>query len=144
MKNVNEICLWLVIGEIISFIAWAMEVPMSYSNMKFLLPICVTLFSFNFTACSSCSTALLKFKESHHETDISPIVQEMKESIIAMVVGIVIVLFSLFVLNCLDGKECCFYKSVKTVINGLIFGVFAMYIHLIYDIAMTFFDLIKN
>lgn len=144
MDTVKEICFWVVIGEIISFIAWLMDVPMTYNDMKFLLPICATLFSFNFAACSSCSNALLKFKESHQDADISLVVQEMKESIIAMIVGIVIVLFSLFALNILEKPTNCYLIALKVGINGLIFSVFVMYIHLIYDIAVTFFDLIKN
>ena len=144
MDTVKEICFWVVIGEIISFIAWLMDVPMTYNDMKFLLPICATLFSFNFAACSSCSNALLKFKENHQNVDISPVVQEMKESIIAMIVGIVIVLFSLFALNILEKPTNCYLIALKVGINGLIFSVFVMYIHLIYDIAVTFFDLIKN
>lgn len=144
METVKDICFWLVVGEIISIFARLMDVPMTYNDMKFLLPICATLLSFNFAACSSCSNALLKYKESHHNVDISPVVQEMKESIIAMIVGIVIVLFSLFALNTLDELTNCYLKVLEVGINGLIFSVFVMYIHLIYDIAVTFFDLIKN
>lgn len=144
MEYVKEICFWLVIGEAISLISWVMGVPSSYSDMKFLLPICTTLLSFNFTACSACSNALLKFKESHQDVDISPIVQEMKESIIAMIIGIVLVLLSLFTLNFFDRQDTCISMVVKTSINGLIYGVFVMYISLIYDIAVTFLDLIKN
>lgn len=144
MDTVKEICFWLVIGETISFIARLMDVPMTYNDMKFLLPICATLFSFNFAACSSCSNALLKFKESHQDADISLVVQEMKESIIAMIAGIVVVLLSLFALNVLDNPVDCCLKVLQVVVNGLIFSVFVMYIHLIYDIAVTFFDLIKS
>ena len=61
-----------------------------------------------------------------------------------MIVGIVIVLFSLFALNILDEMNNCYLKVLGVGINGLIFSVFVMYVHLIYDIALTFFDLIKN
>lgn len=144
MDTFGRICLWFLIGIAISVVSWLLNVPMTFNDMKFLLPICATLFSFNFAACSSCGNTLLKYKESHPNIDISPIVQEMKESIIAMAYGILIVLLSLFALSYLGVDTNCKYHYIRIGVNGLIYGVFVMYVWLIYDIAVTFFDLIKS
>ena len=144
MAIFGQICLWLICGMVMSIIAWILKAPMSFDSMKFLLPICITLLSFNFAACSACSNALLKFKELHPDKDITSIIQEMKESIIAMVIGVFVILFSLFTLNYLMGIESSVKTGLIIGVNGFIFSVFIMYVWLIYDIAMAFFELIGN
>lgn len=142
MDTFGRICLWLLLGIAISGIAYALGVPMSFNDMKFLLPICVTLLSFNFAACSACCNALLKYKEMNPNKDISSIVKEMKTSILAMAIGLPVELISLFCLNFLDKDQGCSY--LKIACNGLTFAVLIMYIFLIYDIASSFFDLVGN
>ena len=142
MDTFGRICLWIIVGVALSGFAWLMKVPMSFDDMKFLFPVCATLFSFNFAACSACSNALLKFRELHADKDISSVVKEMKESMIAMAIGLIVSLLSLFSLNYLDETKTSVLPKIFA--NGLIFAVFVMYVHLIYDIASAFFDLIKN
>jgi len=142
MDTFRRICLWIIVGVFLSRFAWLLKVPMSFDDMKFLFPIYATLFSFNFAACSACSNALLKFRELHPDKDISSVVKEMKESMIAMVIGLIVSLLSLFFLNYLDETQTSVWP--KIIVNGLIFAVLVMYVYLIYDIASAFFDLIKN
>lgn len=144
MATFGIIVLFLLCGVILSLLAYFMDMPMKYEDMKFLFPICATLFSFNFAACSACCTALLKYREKHEECDVSPIVKEMKDSIIAMAIGIFVVLLSLFGLNFCSKLHGCNFFIIIIGLNGIIYGVFVMYIFLVSDIAISFLELIRN
>lgn len=96
------------------------------------------MFSLNFSAISACSNALLKYKESHADKKIEYVISEMKENMIAMLIGIVIVFFASIAKN----VDSNLYLQIAC--NTLIFAVLIMFLHLIIDIAQAFFNIVKN
>ena len=106
--------------------------------LKYSFPFIFAMFSLNFSVISACSNALLKYKELHQNKNVEIVVQEMKENMMAMLLGIICVFIASILKSTVDNQ----YFVIAC--NAVIFAVLIMYLHLIVDIAMAFFRIIEN
>lgn len=138
MSRVYIISFWILLGTFIAFLVnWLAPKDLD-SLLKYSFPFTFAMFSLNFSAISACSNALLKYKELHSDKRIDIVVLEMKENMIAMLVGIVMV----FLASLLKSASDC--DILVIICNSAIFTVLVMYLHLILDIAIAFFNIVKS
>lgn len=72
----------------------------------------------------------------YKQCDIKIVVSEMKENMIAMLIGIVCVFIASFI------RSSTQMEILIVACNVIVFSVLVMFIHLIMDVAMAFFDII--
>lgn len=72
----------------------------------------------------------------YKQCDIKIVVSEMKENMIAMLIGIVCVFIASFI------RSSTQMEILIVACNVIGFSVLIMFIHLIMDVAMAFFDII--
>lgn len=138
MIKLYIISFWVVIGFVIAGVVQSLAPKELDALLRYSFPFTFAMFSLNFSAISACSNALLKYKEMHQDKDIDSVVDEMKENMIAMLVGIIIVFFA-SLLKSMD--ECV---KLTVICNGFIFAVLVMYLHLILNITIGFFNIVKK
>lgn len=138
MNKVYIISFWLVCGLLIACLVKWMNPKDIDALLKYSFPFTFAIFSLNFSAISACSNALLKYKELHQDKNIKIVVQEMKENMMAMLLGIICVFIASVLKSALDNQ------FFVIACNAVIFAVLIMYLHLIVDIAMAFFRIIEN
>lgn len=138
MSRVYIVSFWLLGGLLLALLIMWIEPKDIDSLLKYSFPFTFAMFSLNFSAISACSNALLKYKELHEDKRIEFVVQEMKENMMAMLVGIVCVFWASILKSAIDNQ----YFIVAC--NAIIFAVLIMYLHLIIDIAMAFFRIVEN
>lgn len=138
MSKVYIISFWLVCGLAIAFLVEWMNPKDIDALLKYSFPFTFAMFSLNFSAISACSNALLKYKELHQDKHIEIVVQEMKENMMSMLLGIIFVFLASILKSAVDNQ----YFVIAC--NAVIFAVLIMYLHLIVDIAMAFFRIIEK
>ena len=138
MNKVYIISFWLVCGLLIECLVKWMNPKDIDALLKYSFPFTFAIFSLNFSAISACSNALLKYKELHQSKNVEIVVQEMKENMMAMLLGIISVFIASILKSTVDNQ----YLVIAC--NAVIFAVLIMYLHLIVDIAMAFFRIIEN
>lgn len=72
--------------------------------LKYSFPFTFAMFSLNFSAISACSNALLKYKELHQSKNVEIVVQEMKENMMAMLLGIICVFIVSILKSAIDNQ----------------------------------------
>lgn len=72
----------------------------------------------------------------YKQCDIKIVVSEMKENMIAMLIGIVCVFIASFI------RSSTQMEILIVACNVIVFSVLIMFIHLIMDVAMAFVDII--
>lgn len=72
----------------------------------------------------------------YKQCDIKIVVFEMKENMIAMLIGIVCVFIASFI------RSSTQMEILIVACNVIVFSVLIMFIYLIMDVAMAFFDII--
>lgn len=138
MSRVYIISFWILLGTFIAFLVnWLAPKDLD-SLLKYSFPFTFAMFSLKFSAISACSNALLKYKELHSDKRIDIVVLEMKENMIAMLVGIVMVFLASLLKSASDSA------ILVIICNSAIFTVLVMYLHLILDIAIAFFNIVKS
>lgn len=138
MNKVYIISFWLVCGLLIACLVKWMNPKDIDALLKYSFPFTFAMFSLNFSAISACSNALLKYKELHQDKNIEIVVQEMKENMMSMLLGIICVFIASILKSAIDKQ------FFVIACNAVIFAVLIMYLHLIVDIAMAFFRIIEN
>ena len=138
MNKVYIISFWLVCGLLIECLVKWMNPKDIDALLKYSFPFTFAMFSLNFSAISACSNDLSKYKELHHDKNIKIVVQEMKENMMAMLLGIISVFIASILKSTVDNQ----YLVIAC--NAVIFAVLIMYLHVIVDIAMAFFRIIEN
>lgn len=138
MNKVYIISFWLVCGLLIACLVKWMNPKDIDALLKYSFPFVFAMFSLNFLAISACSNALLKYKELHQNKNVEIVVQEMKENMMAMLLGIICVFIASILKSAIDNQ------FFEIVCNAVIFSVLIMYLHLIVDIAMAFFRIIEK
>ena len=138
MNRVYIASFWLLGGILLALLVMWLEPKDIDSLLKYSFPFTFAMFSLNFSAISACSNALLKYKELHEDKRIVFVVQEMKDNMIAMLVGIIAVFFVSVL------KSSVSNLFIVVACNAIIFAVLIMYLHLIIDIAMAFFRIVEN
>lgn len=138
MNRIYIISFWILGGLVIAVLVNCLASKDIDSILKYSFPFTFAMFSLNFSAISACSNALLKYKECHADMKIEYVISEMKENMIAMLIGIVIVFFASIAKN----VDSNLYLQIAC--NTLIFAVLIMFLHLIIDIAQAFFNIVKN
>lgn len=138
MNKVYIISFWLVCGLLIACLVKWMNPKDIDALLKYSFPFTFAMFSLNFSAISACSNALLKYKELHQNKNVEIVVQEMKENMMAMLLGIISVFIASILKSTVDNQ----YLVIAC--NAVIFAVLIMYLHLIVHIAMAFFRIIEN
>ena len=138
MNRVYIASFWLLGGILLALLVMWLEPKDIDSLLKYSFPFTFAIFSLNFSAISACSNALLKYKELHEDKRIVFVVQEMKDNMIAMLVGIIAVFFVSVL------KSSVSNLFIVVACNAIIFAVLIMYLHLIIDIAMAFFRIVEN
>lgn len=138
MSRMYIISFWILLGIFIALLVNWLSPKDLDSLLKYSFPFTFAMFSLNFSAISACSNALLKYKELHSDKRIDIVVLEMKENMIAMLVGIVMV----FLASLLKSASDCTILAI--ICNSAIFTVLVMYLHLILDIAIAFFNIVKS
>ena len=138
MNKIYIISFWLVCGLLIACLVKWMNPKDIDALLKYSFPFTFAMFSLNFSAISACSNALLKYKELHQNKNVEIVVQEMKENMMAMLLGIISVFIASILKSTVDNQ----YLVIAC--NAVIFAVLIMYLHLIVDIAMASFRIIEN
>lgn len=136
MNRVYIVVFWLFGGMIISLLADYFNPVDLKAILRYSFPFMFAMFSLNFSAISACSNAILKYKEMYNQCDIKIVVSEMKENMIAMLIGIVCVFIASFI------RSSTQMEILIVACNVIVFSVLIMFIHLIMDVAMAFFDII--
>lgn len=136
MNRVYIVVFWLFGGMIISLLADYFNPVDLKAILRYSFPFIFAMFSLNFSAISACSNAILKYKEMYKQCDIKIVVSEMKENMIAMLIGIVCVFIASFI------RSSTQMEILIVACNVIVFSVLIMFIHLIMDVAMAFFDII--
>lgn len=138
MSRIYIISFWILVGLLLALLIMWLEPKDIDALLKYAFPFTFAMFSLNFSAISACSNALLKYKELHQDKKIEYVVQEMKENMMAMLVGIVCVFLVSILKSAMDNQY------IVVACNAVIFAVLIMYLHLIIDIAMAFFRIVEN
>lgn len=139
MNKVYIISFWLLGGFVLAFIINCLPITNEVDSiLRYAFPFTFAMFSLNFSAISACSNALLKYKELHQDKHIEIVVQEMKENMMSMLLGIIFVFLASILKSAVDNQ----YFVIAC--NAVIFAVLIMYLHLIVDIAMAFFRIIEK
>lgn len=138
MSRLYLISFWLLIGVLAAGLVEWLNPKDIDSLLRYAFPFTFAMFSLNFSAISACSNALLKYKEQHSDKEIYFVVEEMKENLIAMLFGIVLVFVASIFKNVSDSPY------LEVICNTIIFAVLTMYLHLVMDIALAFFNIVKN
>ena len=138
MNRIYIISFWILGGLVAAVLVHCLPPREIDSILKYSFPFTFAMFSLNFSAISACSNALLKYKESHADKKIGYVISEMKENMIAMLIGIIVVFFA----SIAKSVDSNMYWQIAC--NSLIFAVLVMFLHLILDIAQAFFKIVKN
>lgn len=138
MSRVYIVSFWILAGLLLALIVMWLEPKDINALLKYSFPFTFAMFSLNFSAISACSNALLKYKELHQDKRIEFVVQEMKENMMSMLIGIVCVFIASILKSSLDSQ------FVVVACNTIIFAVLIMFLHLIIDIAIAFFRIVEN
>lgn len=138
MSRVYIVSFWILAGLLLALLVMWLEPKEIDTLLKYSFPFTFAMFSLNFSAISACSNALLKYKELHQDKRIEYVVQEMKENMMSMLVGIVCVFVASILKSSMD-NQC-----VVVACNAIMFAVLIMFLHLIIDIAMAFFRIVEN
>lgn len=138
MNKVYIVSFWLLGGFLIAVLVSYLAPKEIDSILKYSFPFTFAMFSLNFSAISACSNALLKYKETHRNSKIEYVILEMKDNMIAMLIGIVIVFLASIAKGVVPNIYC------EIACNALIFAVLIMFLHLILDIAQAFFEIVKD
>lgn len=139
MNKVYIISFWLLGGFVLAFIINCLSISNEVDSiLRYAFPFTFAMFSLNFSAISACSNALLKYKELYQDKKIDIVVQEMKDNMMAMLLGIICVFIASILKSAIDNQFCVI------ACNAIIFAVLIMYLHLILDIAMAFFRIVEK
>lgn len=138
MKTVGYITVWILLGCIIEAPIYFLKLNI---RMEFLPSVAFLgcLFSINFASMSACTTAMLKFKEIHQTADCKPVISEMKDNTIAMLVGIVCTTI------CFILREIVFQYNIPVIFyiaESMIYSVFIMFFWLIFDVILAFLEMV--
>lgn len=140
MKTIGYITIWFVLGCIINA-----PIHLFQLNMKVGFLPCLAflgcLFSINFASMSACITALLKYKEFHQSANISFVISEIKENMIAMLAGIGCITIAYIIKEI--AKNYSIY-SITYIAESIVYGVIVMYFWLISDIILAFLQLVNE
>lgn len=104
MNKVYIISFWLVCGLLIVCLVKWMNPKDIDALLKYSFPFTFAMFSLNFSAISACSNALLKYKELHQSKNVEIVVQEMKENMMAMLLGIICVFIVSILKSAIDNQ----------------------------------------
>lgn len=138
MSRVYIVSFWILAGLLLALLVMWLEPKDINTLLKYSFPFTFAMFSLNFSAISACSNALLKYKELHQDQRIEFVVQEMKENMMSMLIGIVCVFIASILKSSMDNQ------FVAVACNTIVFAVLIMFLHLIIDIAMAFFRIVEN
>lgn len=121
MNKVYIISFWLLGGFVLAFIINCLPITNEVDSiLRYAFPFTFAMFSLNFSAISACSNALLKYKELHQDKHIEIVVQEMKENMMSMLLGIIFVFLASILKSAVDNQ----YFVIAC--NAVIFAVLIM------------------
>ncbi len=140
MRTIGIITVWIGIAAGICALS---SIDGFFAVIKiegYLIQLLIPLMSLNMMVCTSTATSLFKYEENHEldERKVDALVSEMKQSVVAQLVGIGVVMLlksasSLF-------TSCAFVFIYHT----LSISVLVMFVWLIFDMSLAYFRLIKG
>ena len=140
MKTFGVISAWICIAALVCWLSSINNYELVVSIEDNLIRLLIPLMSLNMMVCTSTANSVFKYKENHNvdNNKVSDLIGEMKQSVIAQFVGIAVFI--------LLKSVCSFFKTGALVFiyHTLSIAVLVMFVWLIFDIALAYFQIIKD
>lgn len=140
MRTFGVISAWVSIAAIICGLSSIDNFTFVDSIEGCLIQLLIPLISLNMVVCTSTANSIFKYMENHDadKDDVTALINEMKQSLIAQFVGIAVIVL-------VKSGSFLFKTSVLVFIHHTIsISVLVMYVWLIFDIALAYFKVLEG